>query len=138
MDLKGENMTKKGKNQTTIFDQREQSVHHQVNIAGTENQTNKINLSSNADELFSEALSFVRSSELSPSEKEDIFEKLDELQREISKGNGASDNLFTTLLKSIVEKIPDVAVILLETILNPVAGASAGIKLIAQKLLLKG
>lgn len=138
MNLEGDHMSKKNKSQTTIFDQSNQSVHHQVNIAGGDNQTNKIDLSSNVEELFGEALAFVAASNLSASEKADINKKISDIEKEIAKGESANSNIFSSLLKATVEKIPELALILLQAILNPVAGASAGIKMIAEKILKPG
>lgn len=131
-------MSKKNKGRTTIFDQSNQSVRNQVNIAGGDNQTNKIDLSSNVDDLFKDALSFVAATSLSAAEKSELSEEISDVEAEVAKGENADGNVFTSLLKAIIEKLPDLALILLKAILSPDSAASAGIKMIAEKILKPG
>lgn len=128
-------MSKNKKGQTTIFDQKNQEVGHQVNIAGGDNQENIISLGADQSKIFEEVFEFIQSSELSEAQKAEISNNVKNIEKEVTKGEDADDNILTTLLKAVVSQIPEIATVLLTTILNPAAGASSGIKMIANKIL---
>lgn len=128
-------MSQKKKSTTTIFDQSNQTVTHQVNIAGGDNQTNKITLGAGQEDVFAQVLEFISASNLANNQKSQITERLEVLEKEIAKGEDADGNFLETLLKGMVEQIPEIATVLLTAILNPAAGAVSGVKMIASKIL---
>lgn len=128
-------MSPKKKTATTIFDQSNQNVTHQVNIAGGENQTNRINLGASQEDVFAQVLEFISASNLAKRQKSNVIERLEAIEKEIAKGDNANTSLLETLLKGMVEQIPEIATVLLTAILDPAAGAVSGVKMIASKIL---
>ena len=128
-------MSPKRSNKSSIFDQSNQTVGHQVNIAGEDYQTNNITMGANQEDVFAQVLEFIATSNLANNQKNEVTEKIKGVKQEITKGDGANSGLLKTLLKGIVEQIPEIATVLLTAILHPAAGAAAGIKMIAEQIL---
>lgn len=128
-------MAKKNNGKTTVFDQKNQTVGHQVNIAGGDNQTNKVSIGANQEEIFAQALEFISKSQLSEGEKVQVTEKVKLVEKEIAKGDAADPSILETLLKAVIEQLPELATIILTAILNPAAGIPAGIVMVAKQVL---
>ena len=128
-------MPRKNNSKTTVFDQSNQTVGHQVNVAGGDNQTNKIKIGANQEDIFAQALEFISASNLAIVQKAEVTEKVKLVEQEIAKGDKADSGLLGALLRAIIEQIPELATMLLTAILNPAAGVSAGVKMVAKQVL---
>lgn len=67
-------------------------------------------------------------------ERDEIRETVKKVQDEISKGNAANPTRVERLLRNLKEIAPDILKVTADAILNPLAGITTAIKLIAEKI----
>lgn len=71
---------------------------------------------------------------ISPETKKAVEESIKEVEQEVKKGDKAKGSFIQERLKNIQKMAPDIAEVLIATLLNPAAGMSLAVKKILNKV----